>query len=336
MGEHFKSNIDSWLSVSKLLYYGGDTVMIEMEKLYDAYDAAQEAIEKVNNAQESIGSLVLTTTLSEIEEVNEKRRILVSFCNGIHYEASELIDNPFSKASSDLIQKAYDLDPSDIEVKDGKKWLFFDKYSSLTDLISATMMDDDLKKDFLDKADKLDDDILPEKLTELTKEAYFWEQEYRKATICQEIAENIFTEQVRKDWDNMSEADRKKIIEEYVESIGTVLGDGENIITGITYDSNSLGEASPSTMAIKINPGFVKEPEGNYSVDKVIDTLTHEVRHVSQYDKRENPEKYDVPASIETDWKLPSAASNQDYSDYYKHPREEDAKAFAALSAPSW
>ena len=68
MGEHFKSNIDSWLSVSKLLYYGGDTVMIEMEKLYDAYDAAQEAIEKVNNAQESIGSLVLTTTLSEIEE----------------------------------------------------------------------------------------------------------------------------------------------------------------------------------------------------------------------------------------------------------------------------
>ncbi|WP_321388656.1 hypothetical protein [uncultured Enterococcus sp.] len=335
-----KTRNENWLDRSSRLY---NDISSEITKLYNAQKEAQDAVDAVA-AQGDIGSLSLPVTNAQVEELNEKRRTLVSFCNGVHYEISELIDNPFSVGVSETIQAAYELNPSDITVKTGTQFFFFDKNTSLTDLISSTITDDELKADFQEKAKNLDKDKLSDTLQEDIKEARFWKDEFIKAEDCRKVAEEVFTPEVRAGWDSMSAAERKEIIENYVDQLSKVLGDGSKIHDKVVYDADGYGYASnPSkflfwwtgSRTVSINPEFVDDPQKNYSVDKVIDTLTHETRHIYQNEVRENPGKYNAPELVIDDWSAEYIQAKDDYRNYYQQSVEEDAKAFAALARPS-
>jgi hypothetical protein len=257
---------------------------------------------------------------------------LVYFCNSIHDEISQLIDNPFAIDISQTSQKAYDLNPSDIKIQAGS-FLGIPLNISLTKIIKSSIIDEDLKKDFKNKYKKLDRDKPSTSLKDSIKNAYFWENEYEKSNECQKIAADIFTPKVCKEWPNLTENKKKDIIEQYVNKIGNILGSGTQIVKEIKYDADGFGYASPNG-TVSINDDFVTTSNKNYSVDKMIDTLTHETRHVYQFEVKDNPKKYGVSNITLKKWEKPYVSSSKNYNKYYEQEVEKDARSFAALSKP--
>ena len=334
-----KSDSSQWLKISKKWY---NSVATKVEYLYNSLDEAKSAISEVES-QGDIGSLSISITDDILEEHNEKRRKLVSFCNAIHYEVSELVDNPFSINIGNTNQRLYDLNPSDIEVVTDQV-LFISQKTPLTQLIAATFIDDELKADFESRYTELDVDKPSESLTEAFDEAKFWASEFKKAEGCKEIAQGIFTDDVRERWTDMSEDERRDIINEYVNEMGklyygerdcweVITFQNPSIVDDVKFDAKGYG-VSRGGGEVAININFLEDPTKNYSVDKVIDTLTHEVRHEYQNLVKANPEKYGAPQSVVDEWTQTYITSDDNYDDYYKQPVEEDAKAFAALARP--
>lgn len=334
-----KSSESEWLVLSNLWY---NTINSNVEGLYNAVEAAENAVEEVNS-QGDIGNLMCPVTASDIERHNEKRRKIVSFCNAIHYEGSELIDNPFCLKISEAAQQSYDLNPSEIKVKTGS-FLGMSLNSSLIKLLMTTHIDDSLKEDFEKKYKTLDRDIPSSTLKDAIKETLFWEKEFKKSAVCQTIAEEVFTEDVRGAWDTMTRDERRDIIETYADRIGRELygernwwdkfwGNHPSVVKKVDYNADGFG-VSHGDGTIAINERFVSDSKKNYSVDKVIDTLTHEIRHEYQAEVKGNPEKYGVPDSLLNEWNQPYIGSKSGYLSYYQQPVEADAKAFAALSRP--
>jgi len=327
-----KSVGEAWVELSDVWY---NTMSHRVDNLYNAWEEADKAVKKVDS-QRDIGPLSLPVQMSELEELNEKRRRIVSFCNGIHYEISEKIDNPFSVAMSEQAEGTYSLNPKDIKVSTGK-FLGWTTSTSLKDLVSSTITNKELKKDFQNKCKNLDKDKISGNLKNSIKEAKFWEIEFRKSEECKKIVYEVFTEDVRANWKTMTEAERKKIIEDYVNKIGKVLY-GKNKTT-VKYDTSSgFGYSIDGLWRyISIHPKFVSDPKGNYSIDKVIDTLTHETRHQYQYRVKSNPGKYRISDNLKKQWKekyIESDPKKNNFFDYYNQEVERDARAFAALSRP--
>lgn len=334
-----KSSKTEWLVLSDSWY---NTASNNVDSLYEVVAAAENAVDEVN-FQGDIGSLECTVTSNHIERHNEKRRRLVSFCNAIHYEISEMVDNPFCLKMSETAQQSYDLNPSDIKVNT-KSFLGISLKSTLIKLLYTTYLDDKLKEDFEKQFKALDKDVPSSTLKDAIKEANFWKKEFEKSAACQKIAEDVFTDEVRSAWNAMSENERKEILEEYANRIGRELhgertwwdkfwGNNPSVVKKVGYNASGFG-VSHENGKIEINDDFVLDPKKNYSVDKVIDTLTHEIRHEYQAEVKRNPKKYGVPDSLLNEWKQPYIPSSPNYSAYYQQPVEEDAKAFAALSRP--
>lgn len=322
-----KSNDIEWLEISQEIYTGSyPRAMTKLEEALDACSAASLLV----LLDTTVSNLPLPVTSDEIEELNEKRRKLVSFANGIHYEISQLVDNPFSLAMGELAEASYDLDPSDIKVKTGD-FGPFDIKTSLTDLVYSSIEDDQLKSDFEAKADALDDDVVPYELDQAILEAEYWQKEYDKSVECGEIANRIFTPEVREQWPDMTPEERLAYITQYKDEISVVLGEGTHITPedigycdgyGVSYDPGGIG----------INKDFIFNPTGNYSLDKLIDTTTHEMRHQYQNAAEDDPERYGVPDSVYSEWTQTYIESDKDYTGYYQQSVEADAKAYAALS----
>jgi hypothetical protein len=316
----------SWVDCSE--YWYNDVNTRNINPLYDAFKEAESAIDTVANAGD-IGSLSISLTFNDLEEINEKRRKFVSFCNAIHYEISKLVDNPFSVSVADILQAAYDLNPSDFKVKTGKT-LWWDNMTSLKDLVLSTITDKNLKKDFESKINTLDKDKPSATLQDSIKEARFWKDEFEKSEECKKIAQEVFSPDVRANWDKLTEVERKAIIEDYVNRIGKVLFGKDK--TSVQYSADGYGFSQSGFLGIgrkiSINPQFVSDPKGNYSIDKIIDTLTHEMKH------QEQSRVSGVPNSVKNQWNAPYPNSQKDYQNYYRHGKERNSRGFAALSKP--
>ncbi len=327
-----KTVYSSWVDSSNKWY---NSVSTYVDPLYDAFQEAENAMTIVANARD-IGSLSINLTFSEIEELNEKRRKFVSFCNGIHYEISQLVDNPFSVRISKLLDTAYALNPSDYKVKTGKI-LWWDTMTSLKDLMSSTTIDKELKQDFVNRFQSLDKDEIPTDLKDVIKDAQFWEGEFKKSNQCQEIATQVFTKEIRANWASMPYDEKKSVIETYVNQISKILFNESK--TPIVYDAPVYGESSYKKILIftnrkiSINPNFISDATANYCVDKIIDTLTHETRHQYQEMVKQNPKKYGISDSLKNEWNAAYISYNQDYTKYYHQEIERDARSFAALSS---
>ena len=326
MSEIIKSNNIEWLEISQKIYTGNYPIVIT--KLEEALEACAAASFLVI-LDKTVSNLTLPVTADDIEELNEKRRKLVSFVNGIHYEISQLVDNPFALMMGNVAEVSYDLDPSDIEVKVGD-FGPFDIKASLTGLVYSSIEDEKLKTDFKAKADALDDDVVPYKLDQAILEAEYWKNEYEKSIECGEIANAIFTPEVREQWADITPEERLAYITQYKDEISVVLGEGTHITPDDIGFCNGFG-VSYNVSGIGINEAFIYEPTGNYSLDKLIDTTTHEMRHQYQDAAVENPDKYGVPDGVYEEWTQKYIDSGK-YTKYYQQPIEADAKAYAALS----
>jgi hypothetical protein len=98
-----KSYYPYWVTISNKWH---NTARSNVSNLYNAIEELKKAESDVAG-QGDIGRLNLTVTLNDIEEHNENRRKLVSFCNAIHYEISEKVDNQFSINMTEMAQQAY-------------------------------------------------------------------------------------------------------------------------------------------------------------------------------------------------------------------------------------
>jgi len=336
-----KSIGTSWVTLANEWY---NTINWRVNNIYKAWEYANTAVNTVNT-QGDIGLLSLPLQLSDLENYNEKRRRLVSFCNGIHYEVYELVDNPFCLSMSQVANRAYALNPSDIKVNTGM-FLWWPTTTSLKDLISSTITDGSLKKDFQKKCESLDKDKPSTSLKEAIKESVFWNGEFYKTSECRRIADEIFTEDVRNRWPNMSEAEREQLVTEYAIRAGAVMkersgwdcfwGINESLVHTVRFDANGYG-VSYGDGTIAVNPLFINEPSGNYSIDKLIDTLMHEVRHEYQADVRRAPDRYGIPTQLLNEWNAPYIDPNDPqntYFQYYNQETERDARAIAAVSHP--
>lgn len=319
----------SWVDCSDGLY--NKISENNVNPLYYAIETAKSAIYTVSNSGD-IGTLTISLTIDDIEELNEKRRNLVSFCNAIHYEVSQMVDNPFSIGISDLLESVYMLNPSDFQVKENTTtW----HNMTLHDLLELTMVDVKLKIYYNKKFHSLNKDKPSKKLKDAIKEAKFWQSEFEKSEQCQAIARSVFTPEIREGWTAMSSKEKKTIIEKYISQISDTLFGKSS--TKIKYNCDGYGFSFAGLWGIgryiAIDSKFINQSTENFSVDKVIDTLTHETRHQYQNMVKRNPKDYGISKSLKSAWKKRYINSDKYYK-YYRQEIERDARAFAALSRP--
>lgn len=338
MSTIIKSNDMKWLDASDVFYNDikPEVLFSQLEEVLKDIHSAQECVNNV----EGLSPFICTITNSDIELIIENLRRFVYFSNGIHYEISEWVDTPFSIKMGDLAGRIIDLDPSDYKyVK--SKFLCFKDYMSLTDLVKSTITDDDLKESFYELALELDEDEASYELQDSIKEANWWQEQFVMAEEIDKATDELFTPEVRARWTSMSSEERDSYIQEYKEILEKIYFNGESKVPSAVeylvpyYDNNGklnqpgFGLANPFPYNyVGINEKFKTEPEGMYSLDKMIDTMTHEMRH--RYQDLDDT-LYTMPDSIRREWHMDYITSD-DYDKYYKQPVEEDAKAFAALA----
>ena len=337
----FKSVDQAWRDLAGKWNNGAYLDSTVVEGLDKALKSANDAIDYIQNGKNGtnaplkklsgVSNLSISKKQSDIDSLYDKRRRMLSFCNGIHYETIEKIDNPFSVKLGQVAQAAYNLNPSKIKLKKG----FLGAMglgTSLTSAMKAVITDPALQKSFLDKVKDLDEDQPSATLTEAIDIANFWKTEFKKMEECRKVADEIFTQDVIDDWPNMTPKQRKALITKYAKAIGKILGDGKSLIKKVEFDANGYG-VSYGNGTIKINSEFINGNSNKYNLNKLLDTVTHEVKHEHQSDVIKNPEKYNAPQSVVDSWSTPYVSASVNYTGYWNHPKESDARAVGAMVA---
>lgn len=331
MGFIYKSAQESWIDISMNLYRGQSRTALK--ELYEIDDEIRILKARLKTLGETV-ELNCNVTFDMLEDLNEKGRRLISFADGIHYELSYLIDNPFSVAMGNIVEAAYALNPKDITISaadaSGTKTTY-----SLENLISADIYDAGLKADFEARVGTLDTDEISYDLSQALLEGDYWEGEYEKAIKISEVQNEIFTDEVRNNWTDISDSEKKKLAKKYMKEIMEIYGGGVKIYYYIKFDDlpdGRFGETKDEK--IKLNYNFIDNPVKDYSVDKFINTMTHEARHMYQETVKGHPDKFNVPKSVIDGWRKTVRYSDRDdkYKKYYHSPSETDARAFATLA----
>lgn len=331
MGFIYKSVQESWIDISMDLYnFSSGAALKDLYKIDDEINVLKVRLKTFDEAV----SINCNVTFDMLEDLNEKRRRLVSFADGIHYELSYLVDNPFSVAMGNIVEAAYALNPKDITISAADSSGTETTYS-LENLISTDIYDAGLKADFEARVGVLNTDEISYDLSQALLEGDYWEGEYEKAIKISEVQNEIFTDEVRNNWTNISDSEKKKLAKKYVEEIIEIYGGDVKIYYHIKFDDlpdGKLGKTTGDT--IKLNYNFIDNPVKDYSVDKFINTMTHEARHKYQETVKGHPDKFNVPKSVIDGWRenVPYSDKDDKYKKYYHSPSEADARAFAALA----
>ncbi len=329
MGFIYRSAQESWIDISMNLYRGQSRTALK--ELYEIDDEIRILKARLKTLGETV-ELNCNVTFDMLEDLNEKGRRLISFADGIHYELSYLIDNPFSVAMGNIAEAAYALNPKDITISAADASGTETTYS-LENLISADIYDASLKPDFEAKVGALDTDEISYDLSQALIEGDYWEGEYEKAIKISEVQNEIFTTEVRNNWTSISDSEKKKLAKKYVEEIIEIYGGGIKIYYHIKFDDlpdGTFGETKGEK--IKLNYNFIDNPVKDYSVDKFINTMTHEARHKYQETVKSHPDKFNVPESVIDGWRKDTKYNGDNYKPYYHSPNEVDARAFSALA----
>lgn len=107
-----------------------------------------------------------------------------------------------------------------------------------------------------------------------------------------DVVKDMFSQDVLKEWKNMSEHHRKTYLEKYGDKIAEVLG------------INFKGGADDSGK-IYIMPTLYKNPS---KVIDAINTIYHEIRHEFQIQAIRNPDKFHVDEKSYKEWKVAKEA----------------------------
>lgn len=329
MGFIYRSAQESWIDISMDLYnVSSGAALKDLYKINDEISVLKARLKTLDEAV----SINCNVTFDMLEDLNEKRRRLINFADGIHYELSYLIDNPFSVSMGNIVEAAYALNPKDITISAADASGTETTYS-LENLISADIYDASLKADFEAKVGALDTDEISYDLSQALIEGDYWEGEYEKAIKISEVQNEIFTTEVRNNWTSISDSEKKKLAKKYVEEIMEIYGGGVKIYYHIKFDDlpdGTFGETTGDT--IKLDNDFIEIPVKDFSVDKFINTMTHEARHKYQKEVKRYPDKFNVPESVIDGWRKNVRYSDKNYKPYYHSLSEIDARAFAALA----
>ena len=95
-------------------------------------------------------------TVGDAEERYEEYQALKDFANGIHGEADELIDIPFTQRLEPVMQSLYDLNPKEFHTEPTFLGIFGGK--SLEELLLSTIDSRELKKEYKSMFEALDKD----------------------------------------------------------------------------------------------------------------------------------------------------------------------------------
>jgi hypothetical protein len=332
--------------------------------LADEFSSALQSANDVIAAARTIGlSPQIDVTQFEINEFGRHEQLMSDSTNSIHYEVDELIDNPFARELSALLDRVYALNPEDLVVNETDDLGNTVSYGlgMLLSALSTARGDLDLQNDFLSKFNKLNNDTVPLELKDVVGDALYWQHEYEKAHQINQIMNAVFTDKIRADWEAMDAEERRLILERYAIGIGAVYGDGVNIITGVNYDPRG-GSAYGYVNSFQDENHIVVDRDGilyiniqywqdssEFSLDHAISTITHEARHQYQQavsldtqgiqsDRADvssiNP-PIDTPSRLAMDWSDLNSYNSEnrnDPSSYWLQPIEIDARAFAGLS----
>ena len=334
-----RSKKNSWLQAS-YEWYTGYVPSNSTDPFSEALNEADTAINKVQSVGD-IGSLSLTATRADLNTLEEKRYKYVFFCNGVHEEIGQLVDNPFHIRVNETAEEAYSLDPSDIRVYTGG-WLNFETgpFPSLSSLLFQVVTEKKAKTDLQNKIDNLDRDKIENDLAESVKTANFWKREYELTDATAKVAQEVFTPEVRSNWASYTPAERESYLQKYVSKLNALhfgLFSGKYFSTKsvklqVDPQCSGFGWSSGSGAEIGINPDFVNTGAGQYNLNKAIDTTTHEFRH--QYQEQVlSSAKFAgyVPTKVQNEMNQPYVSGATNYMAYYRQPVEYDSKAFGAL-----
>ena len=231
--------------------------------------------------------------------------------------------------------------------------------SSLDELLIDMVENAELKKSYEGLIDTLKNDEIEATLEETIAVANYWADQFEKAERIQAIAEEYMT-LYDAGWENYSEEERLDILNEYATQIGTILNEIEGEkqkeaqisvdwdINDPEYSTDTNQEDENGSAAWFMTNGMVngqiyvnyeKTNDSSSDLEFVLETVTHEVRHLYQGQAYYEGDRFGVPESIEDEWKISDKKEDDkedgkefDYWSYWRKPREMDARAFASVS----
>lgn len=335
----FYSDLDKWITISNRWW---NVKLGEFFSNIEAgYDAAIQANDVLQNAPSDVGgSFTMNITRTRLDELYRRRMLLKSLSDGIHYEAAELIDVPFTLGLENIIENAYDLDPKDFKVIKGKILGFINKQETLQSLMSDTFDYSMLKIAFIKKANDLNYDKPSRDMKKTIKAAKFWDKEFDKADKIQVVARE-FIDTNASVWKELTAEERRELLTDYCIKIGLIMDENETqdssrglkVGKNVEWISESFSKNSDAygltysmffDGIVFLNDKFGESEPRYFDIYNAVNIVTHETRHHFQQVSYTEFKRYDMPIDIVIDLKSKSES-------YWRKPIEIDARAFAGL-----
>lgn len=338
MDNRIDCSLLEWLRIS-------ETLVTSFSSIIDWLDIVLGGCNELKGLFEEAGVYFeCKFNLATLEKLNTVKEKLTYMANGIFYEMSELVDVPLSLGVSELLDRVTEINPADITLE-GVNITGLEEIVSLPNVFDKCIVDEVLITEFNNKCSQLNNDVVSPKSEDANKEAEFWAKEYEKAELCSVAANKIFSEEIRADWYELDDESKIKLINMYKTEVAIILSE-DNPINTISVEfveeetgfyGNSQGDK------IELNNDFIDDPHLLYDVDKLIDNITHEMRHQYQNWVSDNPDMYGATEGIANDFSIDNYVKydenviddkkyTDDFTAYYTQDMEVDAKGFAALS----
>lgn len=302
----------------------------------NGYDALLEINNVLNTAPGDIGGAIYSgPSLDEISQLNERRLLMKSFTDAIHYEVAERIDIPFAQQTQPIAEGLYDLSPSNFKTDD--KFLFFSTGKTLKSLLLDTIEDAGLKKSFKAQLLRLDKDSVSDNpsLVDNFKASAFWANELENSRVVMELTREFM--QVNEGaWESYSPDVQKALLDNFATEIAVAMG-AKTVPIDVNFNpaTSGFGTASPGG-TINLNVQFQTGDNPSFAFVKMVNTVIHETRHEYQFDVNNNPKFYGVTNGIKDSMDIGKYLSPNKSSVsrqmYYEQPMEIDARAFGGLA----
>lgn len=335
----FYSNMNTWTDLGAKYYV--------YDNSFDLIASVKEAKAAMEKASSDVALDYQHISSSTIDNLLDFQHALQGYCDSIHYAICDDIDLPFSSKMDDLADKLVAINPSNY------------KLDNLCDLAYVTghfpafgKLYNSLNTDAKDGAAKTESAVIDfyESDMERTHKLAEAENEW----IENEIDAKIKAENPDLDFDNLSEEEkeakreeiwnkmtpdeRKAAYERYYDTILPLYyGDTPDYSSEelkIIYDVSEpqySGEYNDNWYkGIYLNPWFIDDASNN-SFREGINIINHETRHSYQYSQTYQEDTEGI-GNIQEDFSVPSTSSRDSRDNYYRNPKEVDARGYAGIS----
>lgn len=160
------------------------------------------------------------------------------------------------------------------------------------------------------------------------------EEDLARVEVASDLMQEIFTDEVISNWENLSVDERMQYLNEYYTSLGEALGvNTKEVYVADLYEQCGYGVVGVShgNGIIGVDIRTVQDPS---QLGELLDTVVHETRHQLQRDALENPDAFPgISAETLEQWADEQGENyinpNYDPEGYAAQAIETDARAFA-------